>query len=57
MNDVADFFSGLDGFAGLAALINGLLLWPIVRSHKADRNRMDKRIDSHEDRITKLEPR
>lgn len=24
----------LDGFAGLAALVNSLLLWPIVRSLK-----------------------
>jgi hypothetical protein len=49
----------LDGFAGLAALVNGLLLWPIVRTLKDDHNRsktrQDERLDNHETRITYLE--
>jgi hypothetical protein len=35
----------LDGVAGLAALVNGLLLWPVVRSLKKE----------HGERITALE--
>lgn len=35
----------IDGVAGLAALINGLILWPLVRSLKKD----------HGERITALE--
>lgn len=27
--------SDLDGFAGFAALVNGLILWPVVRSLQA----------------------
>lgn len=27
-----------DGFAGLAALVNGLLLWPVVRSLKREQS-------------------
>lgn len=29
-----DILKSLDGFAGLAALVNGLILWPVVRSLK-----------------------
>lgn len=35
----------LDGFAGFASLINGLILWPLVKSLKKD----------HGTRITALE--
>lgn len=57
MSDFADLLGNVDGIAGLAALINGLLLWPIVRAHKADRDRMDKRLDKHDERLSKLEPK
>lgn len=33
---VEDYLKLLDGFAGFAALVNGILLWPVVRSLKAD---------------------
>ncbi len=45
----------LDQFAGFAALVNGLLLWPIVRSLKADHEGSKKRLDNHEGRIGALE--
>jgi hypothetical protein len=35
----------LDGFAGLAALVNGLILWPVVQSLKKE----------HGERIAALE--
>lgn len=58
---MSDYLQALDGFAGLAALLNGLLLWPIVRTLKADharsRARQDERLDDHEVRIVKLEPK
>ncbi len=38
----------LNSLAGIAAIINGLLLWPIVRSLKAVTS-------SHHARLTKLE--
>lgn len=38
----------LDGFAGLAALVNSLLLWPIVRALK-------NVTSSHHKRLTTLE--
>lgn len=37
--------SALDSFAGLAAFINGIILWPLVKSLKKD----------HGDRIARLE--
>lgn len=37
--------SDLDGFAGFAALVNGLILWPLVRAIKKD----------HGARLTQLE--
>ena len=40
--------SDLDGFAGLAALINSLLLWPIVRALK-------NVTKDHGDRLSTLE--
>jgi hypothetical protein len=49
----------LDQFAGFAAFVNGLLLWPIVRTLKADhaasKESQDARLDNHEGRITTLE--
>lgn len=33
---VAEVIQGLDGFAGLAALVNGLILWPVVQSLKKE---------------------
>lgn len=54
-----EYLKYLDGFAGLAALLNGLLLWPIVRTLKADHSKskaaQDERLDNHETRIIKLE--
>jgi hypothetical protein len=32
----SDLLQGLDNFAGLAALINGLILWPVVQSLKRE---------------------
>lgn len=55
MEGFADVLKDIDGIAGLAALINGLILWPIVRGQRADRERMNKRLDEHDDRIKKLE--
>lgn len=55
MEAFADVLKDIDGIAGLAALINGLILWPIVRGHKADRERMEKRMDTHDERLKKLE--
>lgn len=40
----------IDGLAGFAALVNGALLWPIVRALKAVTK-------DHGDRLTKLEAR
>ncbi len=34
----------LDGVAGLAALINGLLLWPVVKALKANDAHHDTRL-------------
>lgn len=50
MEGLGDIGRALDGFAGLAALLNGLLLWPIVRTLKADHK-------DHSERIAKLEER
>ena len=55
MEALAEALKDIDGIAGLAALINGLILWPIVRGHQRDRARQDKRIDDHDTRIKKLE--
>lgn len=56
---MSEYLSVLDGFAGLAALVNGLLLWPIVRTLKADhaasKDKQDTRLDNHETRISVLE--
>jgi hypothetical protein len=49
----------VDGVAGIAAFVNGLLLWPIVRSLKSDhttsKSTQDNRLDNHETRIGSLE--
>jgi hypothetical protein len=45
----ADTLHLLDGFAGLAALVNSAILWPMYRTLKA------MVVDSHEPRITALE--
>lgn len=59
METIADIFAylgeHLDSFAGLAALVNGLILWPIVRSQKEHHKRTEERLDEHDSRITKLE--
>jgi hypothetical protein len=52
---MSEYLQYLDGFAGLAALINGLLLWPIVRMNKKNTERQDGRLDDHETRIGHLE--
>lgn len=41
----------LNGLAGLAALVNSLLMWPTIRSLK----RVLPKVVEHEGRITKLE--
>lgn len=51
MIPMSDFsLSDLDGLAGLAALVNGLFLWPVIRSLK-------KLAVQHDERITQLEKR
>jgi hypothetical protein len=45
---VDDLLSSVDGIAGIAAVINGLLLWPIVRALK-------NVTKDHGDRIAVLE--
>jgi hypothetical protein len=49
----------MDQFAGFAALVNGMLLWPIVRTlktdHAASKQHQDERLDNHEGRIAVLE--
>lgn len=59
----------LDGLAGFAALVNGLLLWPMVRSIKENQQGTKEtvnshdiklathtiRLDNHEGRIVRLE--
>lgn len=57
MDLLQGFLSHLDGFAGLAAFVNGLILWPIVRGQKADHRVSLRRLDNHEDRLAKLEPK
>ncbi len=56
---MSEYLTFLDGFAGLAALVNGLLLWPIVRTlkqdHSASKVHQDERLDNHETRINTLE--
>lgn len=56
---MSEYLQYLDGFAGLAALVNGLLLWPIVRTLKSDHAKskasQDERLDNHETRISTLE--
>ncbi len=47
----SDVLKYLDGFAGVAALINSLILWPMYRTLKK------LVVDSHEPRITALEQR
>ncbi len=42
---LADVLNGLDGFAGLAALVNGLVLWPIVRSLRKDHTQRLERLE------------
>lgn len=46
-----DYLKLLDGFAGFAALINGILLWPVVKSLKADQSDLRKMVEGL---ITKL---
>lgn len=46
-----DLLKYLDGFAGMAALVNGLLLWPIVKALKQDHQEARQRADKHEQRL------
>lgn len=55
MESLGELGRVLDGFAGLAALINGLLLWPIVRTLKADHKDLKETHVDHGKRIAKLE--
>lgn len=50
MIDLAGVPESLNGLAGAAALVNGLLLWPIVRSLKASDT-------AHASRLATLEKR
>ena len=45
-----------DGFAGIAAIINGLLLWPVVRALKSVTQEHGTRLSALE-RITKTQPK
>jgi hypothetical protein len=42
--DVPSVIDGLNSLAGLAALLNGLLLWPIVRALKAGHQELHSRV-------------
>lgn len=55
MDSLGELGRVLDGFAGLAALINGLLLWPIVRTLKADHKDLKETHVDHGKRIARLE--
>lgn len=45
----------LDGLAGFAALINSLILWPIVKRQNRQHEDTNVRLDNHEGRIKQLE--
>lgn len=47
----------LNGLAGVAALVNGLLLWPIVKSLKTSDARLDARLDAVEGKQPKRKRR
>ena len=47
---MSDLLPQLDGFAGIASLINSLILWPVIRSLKA-------LSQDHGARLTALETR
>lgn len=51
MDAPMDALKLLDGFAGLAALVNSLLLWPVVKTLK------QVVMENHGPRIAKLEKR
>lgn len=57
LETIGTVLSYLDGAAGFAALVNGALLWPIVKTLKADHARAkaetNARLDNHEGRLTK----
>lgn len=46
MSDPTSILEGLDNFAGLAALVNGLILWPMVRSLKKDQSALRAMLQS-----------
>jgi hypothetical protein len=35
----------LDGFAGFAALVNGLVLWPVVKSLKSEQGELRQLVE------------
>lgn len=37
-----DYLKLLDGFAGFAALVNGIILWPVVKGLKAEQLELRK---------------
>lgn len=45
--------SELDGLAGIAALVNSLIMWPTIRALKKGL----ARLDTHEQRLEQLESR
>lgn len=40
-----DYFKLLDGFAGFAALVNGIILWPIVKGLKTEQLELRKLVE------------
>lgn len=40
-----DYLSLFDGFAGFAALVNGIILWPIVKGMKAEHLELRKLVE------------
>lgn len=57
MDTIAAILGYMDNAAGFAALVNGALLWPIVKTLRADHARAkaetNARLDNHEVRLTK----
>lgn len=52
-----DYLKLLDGFAGFAALVNGILLWPVVKSLKADQTDLRKMVESLVTRLLGRKPK
>lgn len=53
MSDNSGIMELLNGLAGVAALVNGLLLWPIVRALKTTTADHGQRLTAVEQAVTK----